>query len=1271
MQNNGYYRSSIHAEQLEPRLVLSGLPVATEFLLEDTGVRNQTELVSTAISNVAVLTDSPTPSQPISAIFADAAFAEDTDLTVLRASLKDDGTLAEDDYFIDQIAEESFAALGLVDEVSESVGRAERFDNIQDSLNTSSPLANPPRKLNALLTEEAHESNVSGANHSRGPPYTELSSDRISILVFYDSRLVTNPIALLAPKDGVKFIPLTAGQNQLQQITNELQQQRDIEQVHLITHGSVGQVELGTEQLNITTLLRQAKEITAWRDSLAANAQLLIYGCEVGAGQQGTQFMDRLAHLTGANVFASDDVTGPRSLGGDWNLEVSTSGRSMYIAAFRVNETLATVERNATAIDSEKSDAPRWNHEKRQLVKVTAFNNVGITYRFHELPDVNLDILDHAGSNLKEGESAKVDRFILQSSKKNNILDLSGMNLPHSSLLKFQIQNGYVILKRTDINYSVRFDNVGSIRTNTGTDEIEFQFVKKGTLAYGIEANSPKLNYEKSTLVAHGRIDLFVDIDARTYAGLLKQSDLTRNAAGTTVPYYISGTPTLEGPTKNTDTVFVGNPDDVNNFTAHNGTNVLIGGSLQDTFVGGKGKDDFVGGANVDTLTGGLGVDTYVFDGSEHAAAGYAALATDIIIEAAATNLQKPENVIVIRDDVLGSAARLPMVFEIAGAGITGKVENAPPSLKSLFNGTVHNIGRVSVALSDSTFNFKDDWNYNFQIQRRILIDPLTPDFATRPDDELTDSKFIVAGASEALGKIHLDFSAVTDDLMFEIKANGKVSVTRRLLIAGKFVDVEVEAENVHDLTGGKGNNTFVFAGSDAKIYGDLSVPDNGTSETKNTLDYSKYDAAIEVNLSDYDLNQNSNIIAAEITGDGVLPRQERWRITIPTDHGNLVFPGIVNPDEQVRRGVDFQNTAVIVDPAKNTAEIMDPDKRESILNKEIQAFGSLLARKLDRFDFTVSKRSFKEKLPIKVYGTSGSNSLFSILPGGFSGVVAGAVIEFADSSPIERYLVDRVVDTQQILLTKNLTSTQGTVSAGVSASKYITQWDITFSEPELTGLTTTPGGGEPIFEVKHNPVGWVLRESPRQTEFKNEIVDLQAALIERFGDDVDYIRVENVVSEVSQLKITVVPQANVDSTKYQKLLFSETLGTPTETFGTVTNVKKRLPTGPTFFTITPSQLAPLKSKPPELSVVSDTGGFGGQVEPIFGLDSRSFDVKYPNNDFDNAKRYKATDAESNVTVAILNTGATENVAASGRPVFAFAKPLSRLKPANEVTRIR
>jgi hypothetical protein len=50
----------------------------------------------------------------------------------------------------------------------------------------------------------------------------------------------------------------------------------------------------------------------------------LLYGCNVAQGELGQAFTSILSQWTGADVAASDDLTGSSAQGGNWTLEVQT-----------------------------------------------------------------------------------------------------------------------------------------------------------------------------------------------------------------------------------------------------------------------------------------------------------------------------------------------------------------------------------------------------------------------------------------------------------------------------------------------------------------------------------------------------------------------------------------------------------------------------------------------------------------------------------------------------------------------------------------------------------------------------------------------------------------------------------------------------------------------------------------------------------------------------------------------------------------------------------
>ncbi|MGF1498211.1 MAG: LamG-like jellyroll fold domain-containing protein, partial [Elainellaceae cyanobacterium] len=91
--------------------------------------------------------------------------------------------------------------------------------------------------------------------------------------------------------------------------------------VQIISHGDEGRVQLGNTVLSSETLPQYQAQLQQWGAALSESGDILLYGCRVAAGT-GQVFVEQLSQLTGADVAASDDLTGNAALGGDWQLEV-------------------------------------------------------------------------------------------------------------------------------------------------------------------------------------------------------------------------------------------------------------------------------------------------------------------------------------------------------------------------------------------------------------------------------------------------------------------------------------------------------------------------------------------------------------------------------------------------------------------------------------------------------------------------------------------------------------------------------------------------------------------------------------------------------------------------------------------------------------------------------------------------------------------------------------------------------------------------------------
>jgi uncharacterized repeat protein (TIGR01451 family) len=143
-------------------------------------------------------------------------------------------------------------------------------------------------------------------------------------LVFIDPAIrdISTLIAGL-PQDAASFVLPRTG-NPLAEIARIAGRYRDIEAIHIVSHGEDGAILIGSERIGMTALERNAKALGELSSSLSAGADILLYGCEIALGSSGASFVDALARETGADVAASTNMTGHASFGADWKLEHST-----------------------------------------------------------------------------------------------------------------------------------------------------------------------------------------------------------------------------------------------------------------------------------------------------------------------------------------------------------------------------------------------------------------------------------------------------------------------------------------------------------------------------------------------------------------------------------------------------------------------------------------------------------------------------------------------------------------------------------------------------------------------------------------------------------------------------------------------------------------------------------------------------------------------------------------------------------------------------------
>jgi large repetitive protein len=106
----------------------------------------------------------------------------------------------------------------------------------------------------------------------------------------------------------------------VEQITKILAKHTEIAALHIITHGSPGTLHLGKTDLNNSNIENYKQQLQQWRKALTTNASIILYGCEIAAGNTGNQLLTKLHQLTGANIAANSQPTGNSEIGGTWDI---------------------------------------------------------------------------------------------------------------------------------------------------------------------------------------------------------------------------------------------------------------------------------------------------------------------------------------------------------------------------------------------------------------------------------------------------------------------------------------------------------------------------------------------------------------------------------------------------------------------------------------------------------------------------------------------------------------------------------------------------------------------------------------------------------------------------------------------------------------------------------------------------------------------------------------------------------------------------------------
>jgi hypothetical protein len=157
-------------------------------------------------------------------------------------------------------------------------------------------------------------------------------SSVFSAIAFLDSALPDGETLRNGIELGTEVITLDRVRDGVEQITEALASRSNIKSIHIISHGRPASLQLGAIDLNLINLKTYAKQLQRWSRSLADSGEILLYGCEVAAGEKGANFVQQLSQLTKAKIAASRSPIGSEAKGGDWQLDYTTGAVSSGLA---------------------------------------------------------------------------------------------------------------------------------------------------------------------------------------------------------------------------------------------------------------------------------------------------------------------------------------------------------------------------------------------------------------------------------------------------------------------------------------------------------------------------------------------------------------------------------------------------------------------------------------------------------------------------------------------------------------------------------------------------------------------------------------------------------------------------------------------------------------------------------------------------------------------------------------------------------------------------
>ncbi|WP_067223306.1 DUF4347 domain-containing protein [Marinomonas gallaica] len=318
---------------------------------------------------------------------------------------------------------------------------------------------------------------------------TSQHSSATKQVTFIDSGLPDYQVLVAGLPDSMEVVLVNPDQDGVQVMADWAATHSDYDAIHILGHGSTGAQRLGTATLSTDSLSQYQAQLSQIGGALTEGGDILLYGCNVAANRTGIDFIGKLAQVTGADVAASEDLTGAEILDGNWVLEKQTGiiDSTDLAARFTYYRFVLDTATFAGTGAADSGGAGFKTITDTNLVIDNSFTPFSPDIAYNNTTDLSKTLIIKADN--VDAESFDVSEIILYAFNANGIM------IDSTSTIVFKDKSGNALQTMTlnsdksmtqniDTNMFDMFES-GNSSPVTGVSSIEFNFVLDGNTNNG------------------------------------------------------------------------------------------------------------------------------------------------------------------------------------------------------------------------------------------------------------------------------------------------------------------------------------------------------------------------------------------------------------------------------------------------------------------------------------------------------------------------------------------------------------------------------------------------------------------------------------------------------------------------------------------------------------------------------------------------------------------------------------------------------------------